>query len=1043
MKISEFSVKNSLLINLISLLVLIAGFYTIFIFKIKKEAFPEVAYGVVLIQTVYPGASPIEIEKLVTVPLEKELKGVDGVEEMISSSLDNISTIKIEISSDVKDNSKVVDDIREAVNRVNDLPDETEDPIITEITTGEIPVIELALSGDISEKLLQEYAKNLEDLLEDIPGVSSISRKGWRDQEVWVEVDPMKMAEYRVSLEDVIQSLKKQNMNIPGGRIRGVKEFSIRTTGEFYTVEEIGNVVIRANDLGNWLRIRDVGTVKFTFEEEDKINKSRGTRSITLIVIKRSSGDAVKVVDKAKEIADKFVKETDSRLNLSFVDDMSFYIKRRLGVLRNNGIIGLFLVLCVLMIFLDKRIAILTALGIPIAFSATLAVMGFFDISINLISMFGLIMVLGMLVDDGIIVAENCSRHLEDGLSPRKAAIKGTEEVVRPVTTTILTTIAAFFPLMFLSGIMGKFIWAIPVVVTIALIASLFEALVILPSHFADFVKVGVGKKFVSKKELPWFKSLLGFYTKVLNKALNKRYVVFLGLIIALAATFVLATNMKFILFGGAEIEQFYIRAEAPIGTNIYKTEELTKKIEEKVKALPDSELDAFTTQVGSTGQSFMFDPYAKSGGHTTQVTVYLTPQSSRKRTVPQIMDSLRKDIGKISGFKRLYFEKEHSGPPVGKAIAVQLRGDDFAVLDEISAKIQSFLKGVKGVSDVISDYDIGKGEMLVVIDQEKAASTYLSVSEIASTVRATFKGGLATSIKPTKAEEEIDVLVKFPEQYRNDSQAFDKILIPNKFKNLIPLNRIAKIEERVALATIRHLDGKRVITVRADVDEKNMTSFAANKILAQRFKDLPKDYPGYSITYGGEQEESMRSARDFKNAFLIAFFLIFMILAASMNSLMQPLIVMMAILFGLIGVIWSFFFHGLPISFFMMMGTVALIGIVVNDSIVLVEFINNLRRRGVERRESIVQGGQLRLRPVILTTITTACGLAPTAYGIWGGDPFLKPMALAIVWGIICATALTLIVIPCIYAIIDDITLKITGHTTIKRDDAEVNGIK
>jgi len=1041
MKLSEFSVKNSLLINLVSLLVLIAGFYTVFIFKIKKEAFPEVAYDVVLIQTVYPGASPTEIEKLVTVPLEKEIKGVEGIEEMNSTSLDNISTIKIDISSDVKDNRKVVDDIREAVDRVNNLPDETEDPIITEITTGEIPVIELALSGDMSEELLQEHAENLEDLLEDISGVSSIARRGWRDKEVWVEVDPMKMSEYRVSLEEVIQALKKRNMNIPGGRIRGIKEFSIRTTGEFYTTEEIENVVIRANDLGNWLKVKDVATVKFTFEEEDKINKSFGMRAIILTVIKRSSADAVKVVDKAKEVAANFIKETDSGLSVAHIDDMSFYIKRRLGVLRNNGIIGLFLVSCVLMIFLDKRIAILTALGIPIAFSATLAVMGFSGISVNLISMFGLIIVLGMLVDDGIIVAENCSRHLEAGLSPHKAAIKGTEEVTRPVTTTILTTIAAFLPLMFLGGMMGKFIWAIPVVVTIALIASLFEALIILPSHFADFVKVRVGKKFVSKKDLPWFKSLLSFYTKILNKALNKRYLVLSGLVVALVATFILAANMKFILFGGAEIEQFYIRAEAPIGTNIYKTEELTKKIEEKVRALPDNEMDAFTTQVGSTGQSFMFDPYAKSGGHATQVTVYLSDESKRSRSVPQIMEALRKDIGEIPGFERLYFEKEQAGPPVGKAIAVQLRGDNFAVLNEISVKIKSFLTEIKGVSDVISDYDIGRGEMRVVIDEEKAASVYLSVGEIASSVRATFKGGLATSIKPTKVEEEIDVLVKFPDEYRNNKEAFNKILIPNKFGDLIPLNKVAKVEERVALATIRRLNGKRVVTIRADVDEENMTSLAANKLLAEEFSGLPREYPGYGVTYGGEQEENVRSTRDFKNAFLIAFFLIFMILAASLNSLIQPFIVMMAIPFGLIGVIWSFFFHGLPISFFMMMGTVALIGIVVNDSIVLVEFINNLRRQGVERRESIILGGQLRLRPVILTTITTAFGLAPTAYGIWGGDPFLKPMALTIVWGIIFATALTLLALPCIYAVIDDITIKLSGHTTVKKDPDGENG--
>jgi len=281
--------------------------------------------------------------------------------------------------------------------------------------------------------------------------------------------------------------------------------------------------------------------------------------------------------------------------------------------------------------------------------------------------------------------------------------------------------------------------------------------------------------------------------------------------------------------------------------------------------------------------------------------------------------------------------------------------------------------------------------------------------------------------------------VVRFPENLRNMKESFEKILIPNRFGNLIPLNKVARLDERVALASIRHLDGKRVITVRADVDDKNITSLKANQLLAQKFKNVPQDYPGYSIEYGGEQEENIRSFRSFVKAFGLAFFLIFMILAASFNSLIQPLVVMMAIPFGLIGVIWAFFFHGLPISFLMMMGVVGLNGIVVNDSIVLVDFINNLRRKGADRRSSIIEAGQLRLRPVLLTSITTALGLTPTAYGIWGGDPFLKPMALTIVWGIICATALTLVVLPCIYAIIDDITLKLAGHTTVKK----LNNIK
>ncbi|UCC95242.1 MAG: efflux RND transporter permease subunit [Candidatus Omnitrophota bacterium] len=1037
MKFSEFSVKNSLLINLISVFILIAGLYTLYVYKIRREAFPEVSFDQVVIQAVYPGAPPEEIEKLVTVPIEKELKGVDGIEEMTSTSIENVSSILVKISQDVKDKDKVVDDVKQAVDRVVDLPKEAEEPIVIEVTSGEIPVIEVALSGDMPERALQEHAENLEDILEDIPGVSSVARRGFRDTEVWVEVDPDKMREVHLSLEEVMEALSKRNLSIPAGKLRSENEFSIRTTGEFYTQEEIENVVIRANEAGNWLRIKDVASVRFSFEDEDVINKSHGTRSINLTVIKRATGDAIKIVDQVKKDTKDFLRRSDPKLKASYVNDIAFYIERRLGTLKNNGIIGMFLVCCVLIIFLNVRIAFLTALGLPIAFCATLAAMGFFGLSVNLVTMFGLIVVLGMLVDDGIIVAENCSRYLEKGLKPREAAVAGTQEVMKPVTATIITTIAAFSPLMFMSGMMGKFIWGIPLVVIIALSASLFEALVILPSHFADFVRRG--KDFTSRKELPWFKKILDFYTKVVNKALNRRYRVLLGLCIVFIVTAFVGMRMPFVFFSSEEgVEQFWIRSEVPVGTSLYNTEKLMRQVEEIVAKLPQDELEAYTTQVGSIGETWMFDPYGKSGSHVGQITVYVTPYNTRKRTVSQIIEDLREKTKGIEGFEKIYFEKEHGGPPVGKAVAVKIRGEDFSVLEEISNKVAAFLNTIEGVSDVASDYEIGRGEIRVVIDNEKATKAFLSVGEIASSIRYAFKGGIATSIKPVKAEEEINVIVRFPEEYRNERLAFEKILIPNRYGNLIPLQNVAHLQERVSVARIQHLDGKRVIAVRSNVDNKNVTSAKANQLMQKEFENVPAEYSGYSLEYGGEQEENVRSAKDFMKAFGLALFLIFLILAANFNSLIQPVIVMLAIPFGIIGVVWAFFFHGLPKSFFMFMGSVGLIGIVVNDSIVLVEFINSLRRKGVERRTSIVEAGKLRLRPVLLTTITTALGLTPTAYGIGGGDPFLRPMALTIVWGIICATLLTLIVLPCIYAIIDDITRKFAGHETVRESAKE-----
>ncbi len=1036
MKISEFSVKHSLLINLISLFILIAGFSTFYVYKIRREAFPDVSYDSVVISAVYPGASPEEMEKLVTVPLEKELKGVDETEEMVSTSLEGVSTIVVDLSQDAKNKRKVISDIQKAVDRVKNLPKGVEDdPVVTEITSGEMPVVQVALSGDLTEIKLQGYAENLEDLLEDIPGVSKISRSGFRDREVWVEVNPDKLFETHLSLKEVMNALSRKNANLPGGKLRGPEEFNIRTSGEFHTTEEIGNVVIRANEVGNWLRIKDVADVRFSFEDETTINKSMGTRSINLIVIKRSSGDAIGIVDAVKEKTEKFLKNADSKLKVSYINDVSFYIKRRLGVLKNNAMIGIFLVCVVLMVFLKFRVALLTTLGLPIAFCATITIMGLLGISINLVTMFGLIIVLGMLVDDGIIVAENCTRYLEQGLSPKEAAIAGTQEVVKPVTTTIITTIAAFSPLLFMEGMLGKFIWGIPLVVIIALLCSLFEALIILPSHFADFIRTD--KNFKSRKDLPWFKKVISGYTKIVGGALNNRYWVFLGLVLVFIATIILAANMPHVLFGSEEgIEEFSIHVEAPVGSNLYAVDDLIGQIEEKVSLLPENQVESYTTQIGSSGDTWQFDPYGKSGSHIAQVVVYLTPYSKRKKKVSQIINDFRKTTKDVKGFEKIYFEKPQAGPPVGKPIAVQIRGEKFSVLEIISKQISEFLRNLQGVSDVVSDYETGIGEIRVIIDDDKAAQAFLTVEEIAVSIRNAFRGGVATSIKPVKAEEEIDVLVRFPENYRTTREAFKKILIPNKFGNLISLGNVARLEDGRSLARIKHLDGKRVITVRADVDVQQITSVEANKLLEGKFENIAEQYPGYSIKYGGEQEENTKSMKSFGNAFVLALFMIFLILAANFNSLVQPLVVMMAIPFGLIGVIWAFFFHGFPIGFFMFMGAVGLTGIVVNDSIVLVEFINHLRRQGVNRHQSIVEAGRLRLRPVLLTTITTALGLTPTAYGIGGGDPFLRPMALTIVWGIICATVLTLIALPCIYAIIDDFAIKFFGHSTVKKNN-------
>ncbi len=1048
MSLPRFSVNQSLFVNLISVMIIIIG--VLVVLGMNREIFPNVSFDIVTISTSYPGATPLDVEKLITVPIEKELKEVDGIDELRSSSAHGASYIMVEIDPDSKDKRKVVNDIKDAVDRVKDLPrDIYEDPITTEIDSSQYAIIEVSLSGTMDEAKLRYYADVLEDILEDVSGVAKVTKSGYRDREIQIYLDPEKMKELYVSFDEVEEALAGRNVSIPAGEFNtDTTEYSVRTTGEFTTTEEVEDIIVRSNDAGNWLKIKDIATVKDSFKKEEIIYKTFGKRSINLLVTKRASGDALSIVDEVKRRCDDFLKNSPESLEISYVNDYSYFARRRLNVLGNNGWVSLLIVIAIMLLFLQYRIAAVTILGIPIAFFTTFMIMSSMGVTINLMSMFGLIIVLGMLVDDGIIVAENSYRYIEEGLAPRQAAIKGTEEVMGAVSAAVFTTIAAYSPLLFMTGIIGRFIRNIPTVLIIALAASLGEALIILPSHIADFVKVKLGsdgKPIGLKKDLPWFKNLVAFYTRIVETAVRKKWYVFLGTFAAAVlciSTMVLSFSgkgpLKFILFPSAGINYFFVRAEAPIGTPLKKANELIAPVEEIVSQISRDEMDAFVTSIGNIAED-RHDPFAGKASHLVQVAVYLKPEQDRKRSVEEIIDELRGKIKDIKGFTDLRLDKPEAGPPVGKPVEVKARGEDFGTLDKIAFEYMDYLNTIDGTSDVTWDHKPGKEEIRIKVDNNKARVAGLSIAQIAKTVRGVFEGTIATKVKPVKAEEETDVTLMFPKDLASDEQVFDSILVRNTSGNLIPLKKVASIEKVPGTTTIHHLDGKRVVTASSNLDTDKITSVRINRMLQEKFKHIKDRYFGYSVKYGGEQEESIKSLMSLLKAFFYAFLIIYLILASFFRSLIQPFIVMLAIPFGIIGVVIAFIAHGVPMSFLSILGIVGLNGIVVNDSIVLVSFINNLRRKGMSRYDSIIKAGQIRLRPVILTTVTTAGGLSTVAYGIGGKDPFLVPMALSICWGIIFATMLTLIVIPCVYSIVDDIALKLTHHSSMIR--CERNG--
>ncbi len=1029
MKLAEWSVKNSLFVNLITAFIVVAGIISIF--SLNREAFPNIVFDIVQVTTRYPGATPEQMEKLITIPIEKEIKEVEDLKEIFSVSAEGISVIFITIEPDAKNKPKIVNDIQRAVDRAEDLPADLEDlPVVRELTTKNTPILEVSLFGDLDPEQLRLQARRLESVLLENPGVASVIRRGYREPEFSVEVDPFKMSGLHVSLLDVMNALKKTNVNIPGGKLGMGQndEVILRVSGEFYQPERIKDVIIRGNDRGYFVKIKDVAQVIPTLEELTITNRTDGSESINLMVTKKQSGDIIDLVDEVQGAIDGFLKSAPPGLKITVVNDISYYVKRRLKVLINNGIFGLLFIIVPLFLFLSFRTALSAFLGIITAVLGAFALMDALGISINLMSLFGMIMVLGMLVDEDIVIAENVHRLIEAGKPSREAAILGANQVAKSVIATVLTTITAFLPLLVMKGIIGKFVNQIPLVVIITLAASLFQALFILPSHIADLNKMSEAEAAKYYQRRGGSKRLINImdrYERVLRFLLRHRAYV-LGLFVVMMTSVMILGYFKvpFILFPRRGIEQFFVRVETPIGTPVEVTTERMKQIEKIIsEKIPPNELDHYVTQGGIT-QNDPNDPFTQRASHVGQLWVFLTPEQKRDRNAEKIIQSIRPEVDKIQGFNKVYFDQVRPGPPVGRPVAVRVKGDNFEQINALAGEYMEALKKIPGVKDVKNDFEMGKDELRVNLDEVLMGQAGLTYEEIATAVRIAFDGGVATTIK--EGDEEIDVVVRFPPDIHKRKDFLDRLLISNSRGDLIPIKAIAKFDRQPSIAAIKHDDRKRMVTVSADVDESVTTSREVNAKIEKEFKDRLRNFPGIIVKYGGEEEDTQESLESLKKAFVLAVFLTFIIIAVTFKNLWEPFVILTTIPMGIVGVILPFYFTHEPLTFLAMLGVVGFAGVVVDSAILIVDFINREHReRGLSITESIISGSRLRLRAVFLTTVTTILGIIPAALGIGGADPFIQPMAKALNWGIGVGSFLALFMIPVILSIVGDFIVK------------------
>jgi len=1043
--IIEFFLRRSIFGNILTVILIGWGIYVGL--TINREAFPNIDFDIVLVTTVFPGASPEEVEKLITNPIEDQLKSVEGIKEIRSSSIENRSGITVIIDPDTKNPRKVVEDIRSAVDRVTDLPADVDKPLVLEITSSLTPVIEVSLFADenkIDYRTLREQAEILENALKQIDGVARIDRRGWLNREYIVKLDPIKIKNNYVGIEQILAGLKQRNINFPGGEviINGASQV-LRTVGELLEPKDVENFFIRSNELGQGIRIRDVGKVVDGFEEPLYIYRTNGKIAINLIVLKKEKGDIIRVVEEVKKVANNYKQKLPEGIEVEFINDLSYYVKRRLNVLFNNAIGGFILVVGSLFFFLGWRTALMVALGIPVSLGAALIIFSALGVTLNLISMVGMIIVVGILVDDAIVVSENFYRYLEEGYSTLEAAIKGTSEVVAPVFASVITTIVSFAPLLFVTGIFGKFLFTIPLVVIITLSASLFESFFILPSHLYDINKYASHENEIKGESGYFYRFRKKIYEPALAWVINHRWQTLIALVVLFITSIVLQVTVgKFKLFTGA-IEAFIIKMKADPSTPLEDMDRFNQYISKYVETLPKEEIENFRTATGIVQQN-PTDPFTKRGSNYAMAIIYLTPENKRKRSGEEIVNQVREEISwlldskfkdnanlkqnpykpkifpefmNLSGkLENLQVDLLRGGPPTGKPVAIEIRGKDYDVLEKIGEEFKERLAKIKGVKNIDDDHELGKKEIHLKIDELTAAITGVSVENIALAVNTAFRGTAPTTIK--KGTEEIDVRVRFDDSYHKNIKTINHIYVLNRMGQLIPIKPLVKFETKQGYVALNHIDADRSLIVLADIDEKTTTSAQVNKEIQKFMNQIIEKYPGYTVKLGGENKDTEESLESLRKALIVGVIVNFLILSSLFGSILLPFTILMTIPFAIIGVILAFIAHGQPISFLALVGFVGLSGVVVNDAIVMIDFAQSLRKNNpnMSIEEVALNAGSMRLRAVILTTLTTVLGLLPTAYGIGGSDPFLVPLALAFAWGLMFSTLLTLFIIPVLY---------------------------
>lgn len=1013
----NFFISNPRLVILVSLAFVVMG--TRGLLNLQRESIPPVDFARAIISTVYPGSSSAEVEELITSKIENEIRSVNHLKDVHSTSQSGLSLINIRIDIDKTDTEKVINELHQSLQNVQGLPPEVLDPPrLTHIDTNKNKnVMSLYVSGPDKRRQRDEISFNLKTRLEKLSGISEVQINNYRKREFLVLLSQEKMDQLYVSSADVILALEQKKMDVPAGHMESPKKQNlVRVIGKIRTVEDLENTIVRSNFSGQKILIKDIALVmdshekeiqKEYFYHEGQVKGQKLKPSTLLSITKTIKADTLNLIAGIQNTVQNFKRNFGKEYEILTGFDESQNIKRRLSAVINNALTGLFLIVVVFFLFLPSRMGLMVSFSLPLSILGSFAILPFMGVSFNVITMLAFVICIGMLVDNSVVIAEYYSRLItEEKKSPLEAAQQSVRQFAKPITATVLTTIVAFLPMLVTTGVMGEFVKWIPIVVTLALLVSLFESFFLLPNRLQWLSQ---------KKPSPYQTFFLNklyrlesYFEKGVQKITAKKYIS-----LSLIALLVLLTALLFHygsrvdLFAARSPEFYTANLEPQANSSLSIVDREAKRIANKMQAVFGGEKTIKWMSVSL---------------NTEQANVLLRVKASvlKQLQYKNILTELRKT--EKGNLKTLSFDILKGGPPVGRALRAAIQSNDRRKIRQFIKEITPEIAKIPGIINLKSDPDTDRGkEYKVQVQPNTLARLGLGFQSVGRTLRTALEGQIITEL--TENNESFYIRVKYNPRQITSLEDLKQIKIRERMGRLIPLSEVAKIEEMPSEPDRKSYNFAPVVFLEAGINDKQTTSLKVNREAKKIIEEKIKKYPSLTFKMIGEQETTDESLRSLFNAAILAVFAIFVILIILFKSFLLSFLILTCIPLGLIGVVWAFFLHQRPLSFFAMIGVVGLAGVVVNSAIILVSFILKLKKDQPDRplSEIVVHASRIRFRPILITNLTTLGGLLPTAYGLAGFEPLLMPMTLALFWGLFTATFLTLVWIPCAMLMIED----------------------